>query len=374
MSGDVSAEGQPNDAPVRLAMVGAGAIAEHHLRAIDDLADSVALTAVVEPREEAFERIRLRFPTAKRFTGISDLAQAGVSDAAIVATPHFLHYEQATELARVGLPSLVEKPLAISTREMRALGEVAEETGSLIIAGQTRRFEPEVLWAKAIIDEDPEVFGQLESFDIQSLQNINAYTITAGTSHWLLNGELAGGGVAISLAIHQLDMIRFLSGANFTEVSAFARYDSPFTKGAESQMSAVLRMSNSATGTLQASYVADRIPFSEAMTLMGEFGTLTQHAENLGDYRGPISYASSRGAKPARFTDQLAGWARLQAPPALAGLFEFSFSNQLAHFANVVRGRAVPVNTLRENFNTIACIEALMTSAREERRMTVATW
>ncbi len=359
--------------PLRIAVIGLGAISRNHLTSLHALSDRFTLTAVCDSNAAAVARTVTDYPNARGFATVADLIDSGCCDAAVIGTPHFLHAEQAAALAAAGISVLVEKPLAVSTAQLRELDAVAERTGALVIAGQTRRFEADMIAARELMQRPDSPIGALRSFDVQSLQDLEAYTVSMGPRHWLMDAKLAGGGVTISNAVHQIDAIRFLTGADFTTVCAFARYDEPFIHGAESQLSAVLALSNGATGTLQASYTARKIPFSEAMTLVGERGSITQHANALGDYRGPVSFASTNGVPAATFADQLAGW---QPVPAVAGIdpAESNFVGQLRCFADSVSGVAEPQNTVRHNFNTIACIEALMRSARTRETVAVESW
>lgn len=356
----------------RLGLVGAGAIAELHLSAIEHLAATVQLSAICDSRPEAIARVLQRFPGAEGFTHVGAMIDSGLIDAGVVATPHFLHFDQAALFAKSGKPVLVEKPLSLSTAQLRELDALVRtgETGA-IVAGQSRRFEPDVVATRDWMSRDSTTFGELAMFQIQSMQDISAYTATAGATHWLLDGNLAGGGVGFSLAVHQIDVVRFLTGTDYAEVFAFQTLSRPFTNGAESQLAVSFRMSNGAIGTLQASYVAPRIPFVEGMTLLGTHGSVVQHVEKPGDYRGPISIASSAGAQPKEFADQLSGWEQIT---PVAGLHELSFVNQLDHFCRAVAGETEWENTLRVNFNTIACLEAVRLSATTGAPVEVDRW
>jgi predicted dehydrogenase len=363
---------RPIDGPLRFALVGAGGIGAAHVRALAERADLGTVVAICDPREDGLAALLEKVPGAKGFADLEQLLDAVEVDAAIVGTPHHLHAEQALALVRRGIPVLVEKPVTCTTAELRELHAVSERTGVFVLPGQTRRFVREVRWAKARLVADPTWLGELTSFALQSLQDVRAYT--RGRDHWILDARLAGGGVAISLAVHQLDLIRFLGGQDYAQVSAFAQYDPPFRNGAESAITASFRMTNGALGSMQASYAATRAPFLESLSLIGRNGSLAQHAQNIGDDVGPLTTATSHGVAPTAWADQVSGWAEVGPTPGLEELGSNAIGNEQEHFVDVIRGQTEPVITLADNFNTVACIEALMRSAREGGPVEVETW
>jgi predicted dehydrogenase len=285
-------------------------------------------------------------------------------EAVVVTTPHYLHAPLAEACVAAGKPVLVEKPLVCTMDELRALRQSARAAGVPVVAAQMRRFEPEVLWLRDWIKADPANFGELRSFDIQSWQNLGGYYNRSGIGlkHWLLDGERAGGGVVISLAIHQLDLIRFLFDADYVSVSAHGRFDAPFHNGAESAAVAILSMSNGATGVLHANYLAPRVPFCEALSAFGSNGTIIQHIERHGDYRGAFKYASTGGAPTTEWNQQFTGFETI--PPAQVGSDHTSFVNQTLAFAELVRSGGQSRNSIDENFNTIAVVDAIARSIR----------
>lgn len=291
-------------------------------------------------------------------------------DAVIVATPHFSHFELGWHSVVAGKPVLIEKPVVCTVAEIRELQTLSNKAGVPVIAGQMRRFEPEIVWLRDWVAAAPTNFGELRSFDIQSWQNLEGYLHQggAGLKHWLLDGKRAGGGVVISLAIHQLDLIRYLFDADYVEVRAKGRFDAPFYNDAESSAVAILTLSNGATGLLHANYLAPRVPFCEALSAFGSNGTIIQHVEQQGDYRGPFKYAST-GGRPT--TSWPAQWEGFSTVPPHPGLDPNSFVNQTLAFADVVRDGGVSRNSLNENFNTIAVIEAIARSIRTGETVTV---
>ncbi|ODT75971.1 MAG: hypothetical protein ABS76_32670 [Pelagibacterium sp. SCN 64-44] len=354
----------------RLAILGTGNIARHHLRAINEMAGRFTLSAVCDSNLEAARTFSADMPDVRLYENHHDMLAAGGFDAIIVTLPHYLHFALTADCVRAGFPVLVEKPLVCNVAELRALEALATQSGVAVSAGQMRRFERDAVNARRWIAGDPGRFGQLRSFDIQSWQNINAYINRVGSTHWLLDGQRAGGGVVISLAIHQLDLLRFLTGCDFEEVFAMGSFDAPFHSGAESNASVLFRMNNGAVGTLHATYCAARVPLSEAMTLFGQSGSLTQQIGAIGDYRGPFYVATEQGAQTLEFQDQYKGF-QLADGSDVEDMHEFSFVNQLVAFERAVRGAGPLVNSIAENFNTIACIDAIASSLKSGRPVAV---
>jgi UDP-N-acetyl-2-amino-2-deoxyglucuronate dehydrogenase len=360
--------------PLRIAMIGSGAIARLHLPGFINRPDAVRLSRICELNPEAAANVarQLPYPVSVE-RDYRDLIGADDVDAALVALPHYLHYPVAAELAGAGIPVLVEKPLACTLEEARRLQLITQKSGAAVICGQMLRYSREANFLRDWIAENPNNFGSLRTFDLQSWQNILAYTHNSSTQgHWLLDGEKAGGGVVISLAIHQLDLIRFLSGLDFVEVIASGRFDEPFHAGAESCAVALLKMSGGASGALHTNYLAPRVPYCEALTLFGQYGTIIQHADSIGQYRGYFRYASVANRATEKWTDQYEGFERVVAASD-STLSDDAFTNQLVAFADSVIRGSPSLNSISRNFNTLACIAALYTSIRTGRPIPVET-
>jgi len=360
--------------PLRIAMIGTGAIARLHLPAFINRPDAIRLSRICELSPEAAANVarQLPYPVSVE-TDYRNLIGADDVDAALVALPHYLHYPVAAELAGAAIPVLVEKPLTCTLEEARRLHAISQKTGAVVISGQMLRYSRAANFLRRWIVENPNNFGSLRTFDLQSWQNILAYVHSSSTpGHWLLDGEKAGGGVVISLAIHQLDLIRFLSGLDFVEVVASGRFDEPFHHGAESSAVALLKMSGGASGVLHANYLAPRVPYCEALTLFGQYGTIIQHADSIGQYRGYFRFASIANRGTEKWTDQYDGFERVVDSNDSA-LSDDPFTNQLVAFVDSVIGGTPSVNSISRNFNTLACIAALNASIRTGRPVSVET-
>lgn len=356
--------------PVRFGLVGTGGVARLHRPAFTASPEPVELTAVCDVRLEAAQEYAQDLPGPVRvFADHREMAAAGGIDAAIVALPHYLHFPIARDLLDAGIPVLVEKPLTCTLDETRQLRELAAARRVALSVGHMRRFNPDAVWLSRWVRSDPGTFGELHSFDLQSWQNVLGYT--RGSEHWILDGKRAGGGVVISLAVHQLDLIRFITGRDFSEVSARGRFDPPFYNGAESSATVQLVMDNGASGVLHASYTAPRVPYSEAMSLFGSHGSIIQRAERIGQYHGPFKYASVTGRETREWGQMYEDFASVPRSE-VSELDDNPFVTQLAHLARALHKGVTPVNHVDENFNTMACLQAINDSLRSGRAEPVA--
>ncbi|MFP4282367.1 MAG: Gfo/Idh/MocA family protein, partial [Opitutales bacterium] len=221
--------------------------------------------------------------------------------------------------------------------------------------GQNRRFDARVQWLRKWIGDTSNPFGELQSFDLFAFQDIRSWIAikpNPEADFWILDKERAGGGVVMSLLIHLLDLVRALSGLDFVEATARARFDPPFKNGAESACSGLLTLSNGAAGTFHANYLAPRHPRAgEGLTLFGTEG-MARHA-------GRWEYATAAGKGPSPWGKPDEG---LAAVPVDAATPFHSFTTQLLSFAEAVKGGTRPLNHLEDNFNTLAVVEAIYSS------------
>jgi hypothetical protein len=108
--------------PIRIAMVGTGAVARLHLPAFLNRPDAVRVTRLCELNPETAAGIARQLPYHVsvehdywRLIGAEDVG------AALIALPHHLHLPVASELVEAGIPVLVEKPLTCTLPEAREL-------------------------------------------------------------------------------------------------------------------------------------------------------------------------------------------------------------------------------------------------------------
>jgi predicted dehydrogenase len=127
-----------------VAVVGCGHLGAIHARLLASR-DDVELVAVVDPVAEARDRVA----AAHGCRACAEPRElVGLAEAAVVAAPTGLHAGVAVPLLEAGLDLLVEKPLAASCEDARAITIAARRCGRTVAVGHVERFNP--AWQAAV--------------------------------------------------------------------------------------------------------------------------------------------------------------------------------------------------------------------------------
>jgi len=196
---------------IRIALAGAGYIAEIHAQAIRNHPES-ELVAVVEKFPEQAAKFAEKYNIHRVFQTIEELVANGDVDAVVIGTPNFLHAPQAVAALEAGIHTMVEKPMAMNTAEARTMQAAADQTGAKLMVAHCWRFDEDVLWLKAHTDR----LGQ-----IIRTKGIGVHS-NWGPAGWFTQKELAGGGALADMGIHAIDTARYLLG-DPEPVSVYAR-------------------------------------------------------------------------------------------------------------------------------------------------------
>lgn len=125
--------------PVRCGVVGVGRMGQHHARVYAQLPET-ELIGVVDANAARTGQISEKF-ACPAMAEVEELIGAGV-EAVSVAVPTVHHRDVAERLLRAGVACLIEKPLAKNVEEARAIKDLAEQTGAVLMVGHIERFNP----------------------------------------------------------------------------------------------------------------------------------------------------------------------------------------------------------------------------------------
>ena len=223
----------------RLAIIGCGAVVEqYHIPALRRLGWKPVL--LVDPDVEG---IRWRFRDLKESAVEREVVgHYDTFDAAIVAVPSRLHAPICTDLLRAGKHVLVEKPMATTAADARAMVDAADSGAGRLSVVHWRRYRHVSAWTKALIESG--LLGRIESFDFRE-GTIFDWPATTN-SFW--RREAAGGGVFADLGAHVLDLLLWWLG-DFTSVT----YADDSEGGVEADCRLDLTMKSGAKGIVELS-------------------------------------------------------------------------------------------------------------------------
>jgi phthalate 4,5-cis-dihydrodiol dehydrogenase len=174
----------------------------------------VALVGAADPRAEARAQFEADFQ-CKVYREVADLCADPNVEAVYVATPHQFHAAHAIAALGSGKHVLVEKPMALSLDECRAMIAAAQRSDKQLVVGHSHSFDAPILLLKRILDK--KTYGPVRM--------ISALDYTDFLYRPRRPEELetaAGGGVFFNQAAHQVDILRLLAGSPVKSVRCSA--------------------------------------------------------------------------------------------------------------------------------------------------------
>lgn len=194
--------GIPDLRPLRIALIGAGAISQTHVMALKRTAIA-RLVAVCDCHYQAALSLAAPFNAAS-FTTVDDLLAAETCDAAIVCTPPNSHPEIVSKLLEHGVHVLCEKPLAIRSDLASAMFATALRNNVKLTMASKFRHVEDVRSAKSLVDSG--IIGEVVLFE-------NMFTAKVDMrQRWNSRPEISGGGVLIDNGTHSVDIMRYFLG------------------------------------------------------------------------------------------------------------------------------------------------------------------
>src|SRR5688572_29891102 len=137
----------------RIGVIGAGWWAVSNHLPILAGRDDVELAGVCRLGERELEEVRSTFGIGFATEDFRELLARVPLDGVVVGSPHSLHYEHARAALESGAHVLVEKPLATSAADARALLEVARERGKQILIPHGWNFRRVTREARRLVRE-----------------------------------------------------------------------------------------------------------------------------------------------------------------------------------------------------------------------------
>lgn len=242
---------------MKVGVIGAGVMGRNHCRVYGELGHEVL---VFDPSPSATDSIKALGCTP--CSTVNELI--GKSDAISVCTPTSTHHDTAMQCIEAGKPVLIEKPIAVSIQEAEELVRAAQKAGTTLMVGHVERFNPAIGKLKEVIGD----FGPIFSM---SARRVGGYP-----------ARIKDCGVTIDLAIHDIDLMRWLANGNIKEV--YANITFRLNDKNEDSCMAFLKFDNGAIGTIEVNWLTPTKIRSLTFTSGLAFGTVDMINQRLFTY------------------------------------------------------------------------------------------
>ena len=203
---------------MKVGIAGYGVVGKTRHRSIESNT-SYQITAISESSEEARKFIPAGI---KIYSDYKSLIASADIDVIFISLPNQFASEAACLSLQRGLHVFCEKPPARTHAELLEVEKQSLKFPALkLMYGFNHRFHLSVEEAKLLIDSNS--LGRL--INMKGVYG-KSQMISFNQTDWRTNREASGGGILLDQGIHMLDLMRYLSGENFTEV--FSIIDNAF--------------------------------------------------------------------------------------------------------------------------------------------------
>ncbi len=151
------------------------------------------------------------------FDNYQDLILKADLDIVFISLPNKYASDAVSLSLKKGLDVFCEKPPARTLEELLKVKKIYEKYPSQkLMYGFNHRFHLSVEEAKSIIDSN--IYG-----NVINLKGVygKSQMISFNQTDWRTKREESGGGILLDQGIHMLDLIRYLSGEDFSKVFSF---------------------------------------------------------------------------------------------------------------------------------------------------------
>lgn len=353
--------------PLRVAIVGAGAIGRVHARVVSDSADLIVVAIVDSSSEAAMALVdEITGWGHARPAVYGDLASslsAESLDLVAVCTPSGLHLDLANAAVEAGCHVVIEKPLDVSLSRARSLLSTLDALGAsqpVVSVISQHRFDEASVIVKDFIESHR--LGNLSSgLASVSWWRSQGYYDSAG---WRGTWAMDGGGALMNQGIHTLDLLVWFMGHPVT-VQATTALVSHRAIEIEDVAAATITFASGSVGLVHATTAA--YPgLGTRLQVMGDEGSaiieddvLTYvHSKGLGQEAGSMGIDGDSN-QIAEYRDLAQAGTHLDPTMSAAG-----HARQYANVVSAIRGEAPLGLTVLDAVRALATVHAIYVSAQ----------
>ena len=321
----------------RVGVIGCGGISGSHIMGIMNSPD-LEIGALCDILPEKLEEKKLLCGATDDmcYADYIEMMESGKIDAVDICTPNNLHFQMAMDAVKRGLPYSVEKPVCNSHEEAALLLEETKKNNIPNMVCFSYRFIASARYARELVQSG--ALGRIyhisgEYFQAWGLPNLK----TGGVAPlvWRFVKDKAITGALGDLGCHMIDLIRFITGKEFTRISADCDTfisqrplpgDNPDGILGEVTVDDYINMAGQLEGPVAANLSISRYAYSrgnyQRIEIYGDNGAIRYNLEDKDDIEINI------GNEPMK---QSHTWCNVPTPQRFK-------SNQMQSFADILNG------------------------------------
>jgi len=333
---------------IKIALIGAGYIANYHARGLQ-LLDNVEITTVVGLPLDAAKEFAKKYNIKNITTNYKELLKSSKVDAVIIGTPNKFHAPFAIDFLKNGKDVFLEKPMAMNPKEGEQVKKIAEENNQLVMVGHMWRFDDETNFVKDIVS----------SGKLGKIIKTKGYGIHEnwGPEGWFTKKEMSGGGALADMGVHAIDTVRYILGdPKPKEVYAkigtyYGDYDVDDTG------IIMITWDNGTTSIIESGWWQPHMDGPEASTQL--FGT-KGYASLF-----PTNIKLSSKENEEKKTIKIPSFKKIE------HCDQSIYTNQMAHFINCIRDREQPTPGIGEGQIVLNIVEAAYKSSHSNKAISL---
>jgi myo-inositol 2-dehydrogenase/D-chiro-inositol 1-dehydrogenase len=347
--------------PIRLGIVGCGhATRGLHLPAIRPHTD-IEVVALADTDAKRLEQVAAEFSIPGRYTDPEQLIADPNVDAVAVCVPPEHHVALAMAALDADKHLFVEKPLTLDLDAAQRLIARADRTDRTVLVGHNLRHHHHAVEARTRIRR-----GDLGSVEFVHAVWSSRYRIDRGFPDWRRR-RATGGSALFELAVHYLDLWRYLIGNEIEEIFALSR------SGEADDLTATV-IARMADGVLASSAFSQYAAIGHDIEVFGHDGRLRLSLCRFDglEFAPSAQFPGSPGDRLQSVMHTIKELPRGVASATRGGGFAESYRDQWRHFADCVRREEQVVCTLEDGMRAVQAALACIASAQSGRLVRVA--
>ena len=208
---------------VKIGIIGMGAIGAVHADAFSANSNDAEIAAICDINADRLKAMGEKYKVGKLCSDYKEVLNSDV-DAVIVSVGNALHKVTACAALKAGKNVLLEKPMAMNSKEAAEIVASADKSKKILQIGMVNRQRGDIQLARKYVTDG--LLGDIYHMRAVLIRRRGI----PGLGGWFTTKAMSGGGPLIDIGVHWFDAAMFISGHwNPSSVSAmtYSKFGSP---------------------------------------------------------------------------------------------------------------------------------------------------